>query len=181
MQSPRRAAPAHIALTTHSTAVGELLLAATDRALVYCGFQDAEVVRQRFARAGLGEVAPGEQTPEQTELLARARVQLDAYLAGERRDFSLPLDLSLATPFSKETVQALDAFVPYGRTATYAELAGELARPRASRAVGTALGANPLCVVLPCHRIVASNGALAGYAGGLTAKRYLLELEQRAA
>lgn len=180
MQSPRRTTLVSVALTAHTTAVGELLLAATDHVLVYCGFQDAEGVRRRITRAGLTEVPAGAHTPEQTALFERARGQIDAYLRGERRDFTLPLDLVLATPFSKETVLALDAFVSYGRTATYAELAGALDRPGASRAVGTALGANPLCVVLPCHRIVASTGALAGYAGGIAAKRYLLELERMA-
>ncbi|MBT2472883.1 methylated-DNA--[protein]-cysteine S-methyltransferase [Streptomyces sp. ISL-66] len=170
-----------VARTTHATAIGELRLAATDHALVYCGFQDPDVVDLRIARAGLVRTPDGEHTPEQSALLADARAQIDEYIAGTRRAFTLPVDLALATPFSRQTVLALDEFVPYGRTATYAELAGALSRPRAARAVGTALGANPLCVVLPCHRIVASAGGLAGYAGGVEAKRYLLELEGTAA
>ncbi|MER5790561.1 MGMT family protein [Streptomyces sp. NPDC001980] len=87
------------------------------------------------------------------------------------------MDLRLATPFSRTTVERLDALLPYGVTGTYAELAAALGRPRAARAVGTALGANPLCVVLPCHRVVGSGGRLTGYAGGVEAKRFLLDLE----
>ncbi|MFE2286546.1 methylated-DNA--[protein]-cysteine S-methyltransferase [Streptomyces sp. NPDC059443] len=180
--SPAGAASPGVARTTHVTAIGPLRLAATDHALVYCGFQDPDTVDLRIARAGLTPTPESERTrtPRQTELLADARVQIDEYLAGTRRSFTLPVDLVLATPFSRQTVLALDAFVPYGSTATYAELAGALSRPRAARAVGTALGANPLCVVLPCHRIVASTGALAGYAGGTEAKQHLLDLERTA-
>ncbi|MDR3080127.1 MAG: methylated-DNA--[protein]-cysteine S-methyltransferase [Streptomyces sp.] len=174
MPSPRL-----VTLTRHACAVGELLLGATEDALVYCGFQDLETVRARICRAGLVEqqAPPGER---QQELFARARRELDDYLAGRLTAFTLPLDLCLATPFSRETALALEKFVPYGHTATYKELAEALARPRASRAVGTALGANPLCVLLPCHRILASDGSLAGYAGGLDAKRFLLALEDTA-
>ncbi|WP_330301390.1 methylated-DNA--[protein]-cysteine S-methyltransferase [Streptomyces sp. NBC_00503] len=174
------AASPGVARTSHATAIGELRLAATDHALVYCGFQDPDTVDLRIARAGLTRTPQARWTPRQSELLADARTQIDEYLAGTRRSFTLPVDLVLATPFSRQTVLALDAFVPYGRTATYAELAGALSRPRAARAVGTALGANPLCVVLPCHRIVASAGGLAGYAGGVEAKKYLLDLEESA-
>jgi methylated-DNA-[protein]-cysteine S-methyltransferase len=177
MPSPRRTTQVGVALSACPTAVGKLLLAATDHALVYCGFRDPGLVSRRLGRAGLHETPAGGATREQTALLAEGRAQIGAYLVGERRDFTLPVDLVLATPFCKETILALDGFVPYGRTATYAELARTLSRPGAARAVGTALGANPLCVVLPCHRIVASTGALAGYAGGTTAKRYLLRLE----
>ncbi|WP_030201068.1 methylated-DNA--[protein]-cysteine S-methyltransferase [Streptomyces sp. NRRL S-87] len=179
MTGTRPARPAAVALTTHPSALGDLLLGVTEDALVYCGFQDEATVRARIRRAGLAEApAAGER---HLVLFARARTELDEYLAGTRRAFTLPLDLALATPFSRETVLALDGFVPYGRTSTYKELAEALSRPRASRAVGTALGANPLCVVLPCHRILASDGSLAGYAGGLDAKRRLLALEHPAA
>jgi methylated-DNA-[protein]-cysteine S-methyltransferase len=86
-------------------------------------------------------------------------------------------DLSLATPFQRVVLPRLAATVGYGERATYGQLAARVQRPTAARAVGAALGANPLCVILPCHRVVASSGALTGYAGGLAAKAYLLELE----
>ncbi|WP_326808598.1 methylated-DNA--[protein]-cysteine S-methyltransferase [Streptomyces sp. NBC_01775] len=201
MPHSHRREPESVALTTHPTELGTMVLAATDDALVYCGFDEPVAVRRRLTGAGLREtpvspqdgaeaqvspqegaeaqVSPQEGARPSATVLTRARTQLDAYLAGTSRTFRLPLDLRLATPFSRQTVLALEDFVPYGRTATYKELATAMARPRAARAVGTALGANPLCVVLPCHRIVGSTGRLTGYAGGVPAKRFLLDLEAR--
>ncbi|MCP9958556.1 MULTISPECIES: methylated-DNA--[protein]-cysteine S-methyltransferase [Streptomyces] len=180
--SSRPVAP--VALTTavgvHATALGPLVLAATDDALVLCAFDPPEAAAERARRAGLHPVEEAEGTAAQRRVLDEARTQLDAYLSGGRRDFTVPADLRLATPFSRRTVSILEEFVPYGRTTTYARLAEALDRPRAARAVGTALGANPLCVVFPCHRIVGSTGSLSGYAGGLAAKRFLLDLETAA-
>ncbi|MGW9247657.1 methylated-DNA--[protein]-cysteine S-methyltransferase [Streptomyces badius] len=168
-----------VSLTVLPTPLGDLRLAATADALVYCGFQPLAEVRARLARAGLREAGRDGQDGggARRAVLDEAGAQLDAYLTGRLRSFGLPLDLCLATPFSRETVSSLEAFVPYGSTATYGALARALDRPRAARAVGTALGANPLCVVLPCHRIVGSTGTLTGYAGGVDAKKYLLALE----
>jgi methylated-DNA-[protein]-cysteine S-methyltransferase len=87
------------------------------------------------------------------------------------------VDLALATPFQREVLTALPVAAGYGRTATYGELARAVGRPAAARAVGGALNHNPLCVVVPCHRVVAASGDLTGYAGGLDAKRHLLALE----
>jgi methylated-DNA-[protein]-cysteine S-methyltransferase len=109
--------------------------------------------------------------------LDEARRELDAYLHGRRRDFDLPTALILATPFQRIVLRHLPGAAGYGQRTTYGALARDIERPTASRAVGAALGANPLCVVLPCHRVVASSGALTGYAGGLAAKEYLLALE----
>ena len=110
--------------------------------------------------------------------LDEARRELAAYLAGERRTFDLRVDLALATPFQRVVLTGLRGrAVGYGERTTYGALARRVGRPSASRAVGAALGANPLCVVLPCHRVVASSGALTGYAGGLPAKERLLALE----
>lgn len=108
-------------------------------------------------------------------LLRRAARQLGAYFAGRRRAFDLPL-APQGTPFQRAVWAAL-LEVPYGATASYGEIARRLGRPRAVRAVGAANGANPLPIVVPCHRIVGASGALTGYAGGLALKRRLLELE----
>lgn len=108
------------------------------------------------------------------------RRELDDYLAGRRRDFDLPVDPVLATAFQRGVLARLPD-VGYGTTTSYGAFAAGMGRPTASRAVGTALGANPLCVVLPCHRVVGASGALTGYAGGLQAKRFLLDLEARVA
>ena len=165
------------AVAVHPTPLGPLVLAATADALVLCCYGSTEDAVARSTRAGLRTVEEERADAARQKVLEETRTQLDAYLSGARRDFTVPVDLRLATPFSRRTVMALDAFVPYGRTATYAQLAEALDRPRAARAVGTALGANPVCVVLPCHRIVGSGGSLNGYAGGLAAKRFLLGLE----
>ncbi len=110
-------------------------------------------------------------------VLAAAVGQIVAYLAGDLREFDLPLRLE-GTPFQQEVWAALRA-IPYGETITYAELAARVGRPRAHRAVGSANGRNPVAIVVPCHRVVASGGGLGGYAYGLEAKRWLLDLERR--
>ena len=167
--------PAGVVLRTRPSDIGELVLAASDRALVYCGFDGPEAVRARLARAGCEERdgAP----PAHTALLDRADAEIDAYLAGTARTFTVPVDLRLATPFCRQVVRTLDDFVPYGTLTTYGEYATRMGRAGAARPVGTALGANPLCVVLPCHRVVGAGGRLTGYAGGLPAKQFLLALE----
>jgi methylated-DNA-[protein]-cysteine S-methyltransferase len=171
-----------------ATAVGQLLLVArSDGRLVASLFvptaADVDAGLDRLARQvsprilGLGRVAGG-QARRTVDAACR---QLEDYLAGRRHDFDLTVDLALTTPFQRQVLTALPQVVGYGRRASYGEVAVGLGRPKASRAVGTALGANPLCVVLPCHRVVGATGALTGYAGGLAAKRYLLDLEARGA
>ena len=109
------------------------------------------------------------------ELLADARRQLTEYFAGERTAFDLPLRPAGA-PFQLRVWEALMR-IPYGETASYGELARELGHPTAARAVGAANGRNPIAIVVPCHRVIGSNGSLTGYAGGLECKRALLDLE----
>ncbi|GAA3181971.1 MULTISPECIES: methylated-DNA--[protein]-cysteine S-methyltransferase [Streptomyces] len=168
-----------VVLGEHLTPIGRLALAATDEALLYCGFYPVDAVRQRLS-TGVRECGDeAEAGAGQLAVLRETREQLDDFLAGKRRTFSVPLDPSLATPFSKEVVLAVAEQVPYGGTATYGELAASVHRPGSARAVGKALGANPLCVVLPCHRIVGASGRPTGYAGGVRAKRFLLDLESR--
>lgn len=108
-------------------------------------------------------------------VLADTVEQLGEYFAGERRQFELPLDL-VGTPFQQKIWRSL-ADIPYGSTVSYGTQAERLGRPTASRAVGAANGRNPVSIVLPCHRVVGANGSLTGFAGGLTAKRFLLNLE----
>ena len=105
-----------------------------------------------------------------------AREQLAAYFRRELTEFDLPL-APRGTPFQVAVWEALRA-VPYGTTCTYAELAAALGRPAAVRAVGAANGRNPICIVVPCHRVVGAGGALTGYAGGLAHKQQLLDLER---
>ncbi len=108
-------------------------------------------------------------------LLVELGAQLASYFAGERRTFDLPLDLT-GTPFQLEVWAALGR-IPFGATITYGELAGLLGRPGSARAVGTAVGRNPVSIIVPCHRVVGADGSLTGFAGGLDVKARLLELE----
>lgn len=108
-------------------------------------------------------------------VLAQAAQQLDEYFAGTRKSFDLPLDLR-GTEFQVAAWRAL-ADIPYGETATYGEQAASLGRPKAVRAIGAANGRNPLSIVLPCHRVVGADGSLTGFAAGLDAKKFLLDLE----
>ncbi|UNK57669.1 methylated-DNA--[protein]-cysteine S-methyltransferase [Pseudoxanthomonas daejeonensis] len=108
-------------------------------------------------------------------LLQEAEAQLADYFAGRRQSFELPL-APQGTHFQREVWFALAA-IPYGQTASYAQLAARVDRPSATRAVGAANGRNPLPIVLPCHRVIGADGSLTGFGGGLPTKRFLLELE----
>lgn len=169
---------ADVCYALDDTPIGRLLYAVTDSgALVAALFAPDDPAEShaldRIAAATSPRVL---NVPRRVD---RVRREFDDYLAGRRERFDVNVDWSLVGRFQSEVLGELAARVPYGQTSTYGALATALGRPSASRAVGAALGANPLCVVLPCHRVVASTGALTGYAGGLDAKRYLLELESR--
>jgi methylated-DNA-[protein]-cysteine S-methyltransferase len=121
-----------------------------------------------------GEAAAGQRN-DRNPLLAEAVAQLAGYFAGRRREFSLPLDAA-GTPFQKRVWWEL-LKIPYGETRSYGQIAQALGSPRAVRAVGAANGANPIAIVVPCHRVIGANGKLVGYGGGLALKTRLLELE----
>ena len=168
--------PSDVSYVVEDTPIGRMLLARNESgALVASTFvatrDDEDHVLARLS----DRVSP--RVLRQPAELDEARRELDDFLAGRSRGFSVRTDLALASDFQRTVLPRLAATVGYGDRATYAELAARVDRPAAARAVWAALGANPLCVVLPCHRVVASDGALTGYAGGLAAKRYLLELE----
>lgn len=111
-----------------------------------------------------------------TELLSMATIQLDEYFQGKRTVFSLPFKLT-GTPFQLAVWKELQN-IPYGQTTSYKEIAQKINKPKAYRAVGMANNKNPLPIIIPCHRVIGSNGKLIGYAGGLKLKNYLLELEK---
>lgn len=157
------------------TPVGPLLLAATPAGLVRVAYaaEDHEAVLARLA----ADISPRIlAAPARLDDAAR---QLDEYFRGARTAFDLPLDLRLARGFRREVITHLPR-IGYGRTASYAEVAAVAGSPRAVRAVGTACARNPLPVVLPCHRVVRSDGDLGRYVGGVDAKRALLRLEATA-
>ncbi|MET7296904.1 methylated-DNA--[protein]-cysteine S-methyltransferase [Streptomyces griseoloalbus] len=159
------------------TGIGPLLLAATREGLVNVVFHATDEVRDgaldRLAsRLGTEPVEePG------SALLAEAIRQVEAYFAGRRQAFDLPLDWSLISGFHRQVLRELAAGVPFGTVVGYGDLAGRVGQPGAAQAVGTAMGANPLPVVVPCHRVVESGGGIGGFGGGLEAKRRLLALE----
>jgi methylated-DNA-[protein]-cysteine S-methyltransferase len=153
------------------TPVGPLFVAVSPRGLAAISFDDEpEHHLERLARiAGPGVL-------RSSRAIDAAHRELDEYFAGRRRAFDLALDLRALPPFTVSVLGEL-ARVPYGATTTYAELAARVGRPRAARAVGTVMHRNRIPIVLPCHRVVGSNGSLVGYAGGLEIKEKLLELE----
>lgn len=152
--------------TTMPSPVGELTLVASDHGLRAILWPDDD-----------GRVPLPEQLEEKPDLavLVAARQQLAEYFSGDRTEFDLPLDVR-GTEFQRAAWQAL-AEIPYGSTASYAEQAARIGRPTAVRAVGAANGRNPLSIVLPCHRVVGSNGSLTGFAAGIDSKRMLLQME----
>lgn len=150
--------------TRMTSPIGDLILVEEKGALISVGF--AEGPRP-------ASLPPdGEERPERFDNVVR---QLQEYFRGERRDFDLPL-APRGTPFQQRVWQALRE-IPYGRSASYAEIARRLGNPNAMRAVGLANGRNPIPVIIPCHRVIGADGSLTGYGGGLPIKRKLLALE----
>jgi len=147
--------------------IGALTLVASDEGLVAILWPDDAPGRVRLADA---------TTRDDHPVLAAAAEQLSEYFAGTRTRFDLPL-APAGTPFQRDVWLAL-ADIPFAETRSYAEIARAIGRPTATRAVGAANGRNPLSIVAPCHRVVGSNGALTGFAGGLAAKRFLLNHER---
>lgn len=152
---------------THDSPLGPLLLAASAQGLAGLWFQG-----QRHWPPGADAWTAEPAHP----VLAQARRQLDDYFAGRRASFDLPLDLDGGTDFQGRVWRALRA-IPAGLTESYGALAARIGAPRAVRAVGAAVGRNPLSIVVPCHRVVGAAGDLTGYAGGLARKTSLLRLE----
>lgn len=164
-----------VAFTTIESPIGRLLLAATPGGLVRVGFESEGHDR---VLASLAE-AVGPRILEAPARLANVAAQLREYFAGERRRFDVPLDFRLSAGFRQRVLKHL-VDIGYGRTESYAEVAKAVGNPKAVRAAGSACGSNPLPIVVPCHRVLRSDGSLGGYAGGLDVKRMLLTLEAAA-
>ena len=165
-----------LAYATVATPVGALLLVTTPAGLLRVAFEredHAAVLSGLAARVGARAL-------RSDRLVADAARQVEEYFSGRRRSFDLDLDLRLLSGFRLDVVRHLRE-IGYGRTESYAEVAAATGRPAAVRAVGTACGHNPLPVVVPCHRVVRSDGGSGGYLGGPEAKRLLLSLERSAA
>jgi methylated-DNA-[protein]-cysteine S-methyltransferase len=161
--------------TVVTTPVGPLLLASTEVGLVRVAFasEDHDAVLESLART----VSP--RVVRSPAALAAVSRQLDQYFAGSRRTFDVSLDLRFAHGFRRGVLEHLRD-IPYGHTESYAAVAAAAGSPRAVRAVGSACATNPLPVVVPCHRVVRSDGGLGGYLGGIATKEFLLGLESAA-
>jgi methylated-DNA-[protein]-cysteine S-methyltransferase len=160
-----------IQLTTFHTRIGWIGVAYSERGIVALhlprGSRDESLanLRREFSDATLVDQAPDEIAREMTE-----------YAEGQRRKFDLKLDWSALKPFQRAVLQAANT-IPFGETRTYGWVAKQIGKPKASRAVGRALATNPIPIILPCHRVLGSDGGLHGYAGGLPMKAKLLRLE----
>lgn len=164
-----------LAYRTVDTPVGNLLLAATARGLVRVAFEgeDHEAVLAELAE----RISP--RILKASLRVDRVAHQLDQYFAGERTAFDVPVDFRLSKGFRLNVLKHLTD-IGYGHTESYAEVALATGSPKAVRAVGSACATNPLPVIVPCHRVLRSDGSLGGYLGGLDAKRALLQLESAA-
>lgn len=162
-----------VAYATVDSPVGRLLIATTGRGLVRLAYIDAgdeEPVLEELARA----VSP--RVLSAPARLDHPRRELDEYFSGARRRFDLALDWRLTDGFNRRVLRAT-ARIPYGSSSTYKQVAAAAGSPRGSRAAGNALGTNPLPIVVPCHRVLHSDGGIGGYTGGLERKRLLLDVE----
>jgi methylated-DNA-[protein]-cysteine S-methyltransferase len=157
--------------TTHPTPVGLLMLVASDRGLRAVLWPKLSPQR--------GGISPRPRRNPEHPILRRTAQQLDEYFAGSRTNFDVPLDLD-GTRFQLAAWRSL-ADIPFGTTTTYGQQAAALGIPTAARAVGAANGANPVCIVLPCHRVIGANGSLTGFGGGLPVKQWLLDHEAQVA
>ncbi len=153
--------------------VGTLLIAETRKGLVRVAF-DGNYPHDKVLQELAEDVSP--RVLESPARLDDARRELDEYFEGRRTDFELPLDWRLTRGFGRRVLRNT-ARIPYGRVSTYKTVAGEAGSPRGARAAGNALGANPIAIVVPCHRVLHSGGGLGGYGGGLDRKEFLLKLE----
>jgi len=149
---------------------GPVFLAKTGKGICRLSFRrsEDELLAELEQRSLLPEMAP--------EKLDRERRELGEYFEGKRRRFEVPIDLRWGTEFQRKVLEAASR-IPFGECLCYADVAKRVGRPNAQRAVGSALGKNPVAIVIPCHRVVASGGGLGGYTGGLDVKRTLIQIE----
>jgi methylated-DNA-[protein]-cysteine S-methyltransferase len=159
-----------IVQTRYDSPLGSIIIAATDRGLAGLWFDGQRHLPAELAGPGVWPARPDHP------VLVEVTRQLGEYFAGSRTQFDVPLDLAYGTAFQQSVWQAL-LKIPQGGTASYGELSARIGKPAAVRAVGAAVGRNPVSIIVPCHRVMGAGGALTGYAGGLERKSALLRLE----
>jgi methylated-DNA-[protein]-cysteine S-methyltransferase len=152
--------------SNYSSPIGNLPLVAHENALIAVLWENDSPNRVNL---------PAQLIEQETRILTETKKQLDAYFEGKRKIFDLPIQTE-GTDFQVKIWKALTE-IPFGQTRTYGQLAKEINQTSASRAVGAANGRNPISIIIPCHRVIGTNGKLTGFAGGLEAKQYLLKLE----
>jgi methylated-DNA-[protein]-cysteine S-methyltransferase len=153
-----------------------MYLAATEKGLCWAGsFQEDKQDMENWLR----KQYPHSSLLQDEEKLETYKEAFQNYYAGDEKSFSIPLDLQ-GTPFQKKVWETLQA-IPYGETKSYSEIAEKIGNPKSIRAVGTAIGRNPVLIAVPCHRVIQKNGGLGGFRGGLSLKKYLLQHEQTGA
>ena len=152
----------------HPSPVGPLTLVSDQGSLIGCEFADRTCTQVAASASGGGV---GDDA-----VLDRARAELDQFFGGTLREFTVPL-APRGTEFQRSVWQALRR-IPFGQTVSYGQIAKEIGRPAAVRAVGAANGQNPICILIPCHRVIGADGSLTGFGGGLERKSFLLDLER---
>jgi methylated-DNA-[protein]-cysteine S-methyltransferase len=164
-----------IKIQFHGTEIGGVVLGSFGGKLCFLGFEGRETMGTVNGR--IKKTLNAEFVEHDDEVLQKTRRQLDEYFRGLRRKFDIPL-LMVGTDFQKRVWNVL-MNVPYGGTSMYLQLAKDVGNERAVRAVGNAMAANPVSIIVPCHRVIGSRGQLVGYGGGLSIKRRLLDLERK--
>jgi methylated-DNA-[protein]-cysteine S-methyltransferase len=164
-----------VAYTTYDSPAGRLLRAATDHGLVRLAYLDDPGQEEAALEHLAARLSP--RILAAPRRLDEPRRELDQYFTGTRRDFEIPLDWQLTHGFGRRVLE-VTARIPFGSVSTYKSVATQAGSPRGSRAAGNALGANPIPIIVPCHRVLHSTGGLGGYTGGLERKQLLLDLEQ---
>jgi methylated-DNA-[protein]-cysteine S-methyltransferase len=163
-----------VAYATFDSPVGRLLLAATPRGLVRLAYVDPGETEDDVLEQLAAKVSP--RVLAAAGRLDQPRRELEQYFSNARSEFEVPLDWQLTRGFGRRVLEAT-AGIPFGSVSTYKQVATEAGSPRGSRAAGNALGANPIPIIVPCHRVLHSTGGLGGYTGGLDRKRLLLGIE----
>ena len=162
-----------VSIQLHGTPCGTLVLGSADDELCLCDWNGKPCAGRNMGR--IGRMLDAELREEPSSVICRAKEQIDEYFSGARTVFDLPLR-PVGTSFQLRVWQAL-LEIPFGQTLTYKDLAQRAGNPKGVRAVAQAIGANGIGIIIPCHRVVGSDGSLTGFAGGLDIKRRLLELE----
>ena len=155
-----------------------ITLVAHKGCLIALDWQTQKILQQLTAQAHYIQSKDlADSVDDDAKVLRNTISQLDEYINGQRQVFDIPLDLSTGTPFQQKVWEAL-LKIPYGKTISYAQLANHIGQPTACRAVANANGKNPISLIIPCHRVIASDGKLGGYTGGIEIKQTLLDIEQ---